>query len=134
MNEGIYKEIAKDMLELFLTALKQFNLGDSNLYDDAKEDVRNNIFSIYYNDYLEYIESGRRPKAKKVPIKDLIAWAKQKGIPTDNNTIYAIQQSIYNNGIPSKGVLEYFSRMLDERFYQIYADKVFEYITQDLMK
>lgn len=134
MNEGIYKEIAKDMLELFLTALKQFNLGDSNLYDDAKEDVRNNIFSIYYNDYLEYIESGRRPKAKKVPIKDLIQWAKQKGIPTDNNTIYAIQQSIYNNGIPSKGVLEYFSRMLDERFYQVYADKVFEYITQDLMK
>lgn len=134
MNEEVYNEIAKDMLDLFLTVLKRFNLGDSNLYNDASEDVRNNIFSIYYNDYLEYIESGRRPKAKKVPIKDLIEWAKQKGIPTDNNTIYAIQQSIYNNGIPSRGVLEYFSRMLDERFYQIYADKVFEYIIQDLMK
>lgn len=134
MDTEIYGLIAEDMLSMLMEALRHFNLGDSDIAKEARADFENNIFKIYYNDYLEYVSEGRRPKAKKVPIADLVKWCKQKGIPSDNNTVYAIQQSIYNNGIPSRDVLSYLSKLLDERFYNTYADRIFDYITEDLMK
>lgn len=54
--------------------------------------------------YIQYIESGRPPKVTKVPVDSLIDWASRRGIPTDNNTIYAIRESIYLHGIAPRPV------------------------------
>lgn len=57
------------------------------------------IPSYYYD-----IESGTPPKSKKVPILKIVNWLKKIGETASNNSAFAIQTAIYNNGIkPKKG-------------------------------
>lgn len=83
------------------------------------------------NDYYEYVSTGRKPKARKVPIEDLIAWVKKYGIG-NNSTAWAIQQSIYINGIKGKAfadpientVADMSSEQLAELLSEVIADEM----------
>lgn len=57
------------------------------------------IYDIILNDYLTYIESGRRSGAKMPPVEPIIRWARKRGIPTDNSTIFLIRRAIARDGI-----------------------------------
>lgn len=104
----------------------------SNLDNEAKIKKDDWTFSLFYNDYLEYVESGRKPRARKVPVRPLIDWMKQKGISNDVRVAYAIRESIYQLGIPARPLLEPFSAMLDERFEQKIYDEIFNTIITNL--
>lgn len=104
----------------------------SNLDNEAKIKKDDWTFSLFYNDYLEYVESGRKPRARKVPIRPLIDWMKQKGISNDDRVAWAIRESIYQLGIPARPLLEPFSAMLDERFEQKIYDEIFNTIITNL--
>ena len=133
MNE-IYKAIQEDIQDIFQNALKNVNLEDSNLYKELKVEVNENsdIFKALYNDYLEYIEEGRKPKAKKVPIKNIIEWCKRKGIGSDNNTAYAIQQSIYMKGIPARPILINVDKNIDMQWMNKWSDDIFQEIIKKI--
>lgn len=71
---------------------------------------------LSYNDYAEYLDRGRRPGAKKVPIQALIKFIKirnlqskikgRKGRFTNINQIaFMIQNSIYRKGIKGRKFL-----------------------------
>ena len=62
------------------------------------------VVTMYAYDYYQSLSAGRKPKAKKIPIEDLLQWIKDKGISTANanSLAYAIQQSIYKHGIKGK--------------------------------
>lgn len=135
-EEKILKSIKEDILLLFQLILEDdrygtnikvgFNtLKDSNLHNEARVENNNWVFSLYYNYYLEYIETGRKPYVTKVPIYALIDWCKRKGIPSDNKTVYAIQQSIYLNGIPARPLFEPYMIEL-EKMWEEWADRIFE--------
>lgn len=104
----------------------------SNLDNEAKIEKNDWTFSLFYNDYLEYVESGRKPRARKVPVRPLIDWMKQKGISNDVRVAYAIRESIYQLGIPARPLLEPFSDMLDERFERKIFDEIFNTIITNL--
>lgn len=104
----------------------------SNLDNEAKIKKDDWTFSLFYNDYLEYVESGRKPRARKVPVRPLIDWMKQKGISNDVRVAYAIRESIYQLGIPARPLLEPFSAMLDERFERKIFDEIFNTIITNL--
>lgn len=134
MINEIYKAIQEDIQDIFQNALKNVNLEDSNLYKDLKVEVNENsdIFKVLYNDYLEYIEEGRKPKAKKVPIKNIIEWCKRKGIGSDNNTAYAIQQSIYMKGIPARPILINVDKNIDMQWMNKWSDDIFQEIIKKI--
>lgn len=134
MINEIYKAIQEDIQDIFQNALKNVNLEDSNLYKDLKVEVNENsdLFKVLYNDYLEYIEEGRKPKAKKVPIKDIIEWCKRKGIGSDNNTAYAIQQSIYMKGIPPRPILINVDKNIDMQWMNKWSDDIFQEIIKKI--
>lgn len=140
--ENIIKAIKEDILALFQLILEDDKYGtnikvnintlkDSNLHNEAKVEESNWVFSLFYNDYLTYIESGRKPKARKVPVDALVEWAKRKGIPSDNNTIYAIRESIYKVGIPKRPIFEPFIEQINE-VWDEWSDKIFEGIITNL--
>lgn len=104
----------------------------SNLDNEAKIKKDDWTFSLFYNDYLEYVESGRKAGARRVPIRPLIDWMKQKGISNDDRVAWAIRESIYQLGIPARPLLEPFSAMLDERFEQKIYDEIFNTIITNL--
>lgn len=128
--DKILKAIQDDIKEVFEQSLKNVNLEDSNLYRTLKVEVNDtsDIFYVLYNDYLEYIELGRRPRARKVPIDNLRDWAKRKGINTDNATLYAIQQSIFLKGIPSRPILNYVDKNIDLKWDTKWSDDIFNEI------
>jgi hypothetical protein len=74
---------------------------------DYKTEIGTDLFSIIIemNDYGRYVNTGRKRGAKKVPIKALIEWVKQKGIETNNKkaigVAFAIQKTIQKQGVPT---------------------------------
>ena len=103
-------------------------------YLDVQAKIEENdfTFNLFYNDYLEYIESGRKPKARKVPIMAIISWMKRNFISDDVRVAYAIRQSIYQLGIPPRPLLQPFGNMLDKRFEEKLYDYIFNTITEQL--
>lgn len=106
----------------------------SNLDTQAKIEKDDWTFNLFYNDYLQYIEEGRKPRARKVPIRPLIDWMKRNLISDDVRVAYAIRESIYKLGIPARPLLEPFGEMLDERFEQKIYDEIFNTIIIELDK
>lgn len=106
---------------------------DSNLYKEVE--ARGNddfIFNLYLNDYVQYIESGRRKGAKWPPVQPIVNWCKRKGIPTDNSTIFLIRRSIANEGIRPRPFLDTVFNEMDDIWENGWSDKIFNKITEQL--
>lgn len=139
--------IAEDIIELVQGVLANDEVGNnikvgrntlvnSNLYDtlNTKVDEEGNpIIYLFMNDYIGYIERGReRYRKPKVPIDALRDWAMRKNIPTDNSTLFAIQNSIFKLGIRPRPIMYYVFEELDNLFEKEYFDKLFEAIISEL--
>ena len=84
---------------------------NSDLIKSVEYKFVNGSFVMLANDYFEYASTGRRARARKVPIKDLLSWIKQYGIRPRagqdiNQLAFAIQSSIYKNGIKKKNYVD----------------------------
>jgi hypothetical protein len=100
----ILKELKKTMIVTIENILKnKSNLAkDSQItFNESKMELE-----IFLNDYVVFIESGRKARVRKVPITALAEWAGRKGINANNSVLFAIQNAIYNNGIPPRDIIE----------------------------
>lgn len=106
VTKQLYKELKLATQEV----LRLKGLQDSKLYESIEWDYKNNQFMLVSYDYFTFVSTGRRPRARKVPVEDLIRWMKEKNVMplpgrTYNQTAFAIQQAIYKNGIISKNYI-----------------------------
>ncbi len=143
----IVMEFSKDLMTLVRMVMES-NVGinqkvgtntlvDSNIYKTLSVKATNDgdlIFDIILNDYITYIESGRRKGAKMPPVAPIVAWARKKGIPTDNSTIYLIRRAISRDGIKPRPVLQYVFDEVDREWDDSLADKLFNQITEIIDK
>ena len=145
--EDLAKKIADEIKKEIIICWRQLMSSDyainvksnttlefSNLDNTAKVEENDFQFNLFYNDYLQYIESGSKPRARKVPIMPLIDWMKRKHISDDNRVAYAIRESIYQLGIKPRPLLEPFGEMLDDKWEKYWSDIIFEKITEQLDK
>lgn len=141
--EELEKHIKEEILALFRLILESEHginekvgrntLTNSRLHDESNVQADSiEDYNLFYNDYLEYIESGRKPFARKVPVRALVEWARRKGVSDDSNTIYAIRESIYQKGIKARPILQYFEQELDDLWESDLSDKIFDTITKKL--
>lgn len=143
----IVMEFSKDLMTLVRMVMES-NVGinqkvgtntlvDSNIYKTLSVKATNDgdlIFDIILNDYITYIESGRRKGAKMPPVAPIVAWARKKGIPTDNSTIFLIRRAISRDGIKPRPVLQYVFDEVDREWDDSLADKLFNQITEIIDK
>ena len=81
-------------------------LKDSHIYEEINTSVDGFEFiNILVNDYIKYIESGRK-QGSLPPYEPILLWADDKGLPTDNETIEKIRWSIYWNGITARPLID----------------------------
>lgn len=90
------------------------------------------VFDIMLNDYITFIESGRRKGAKMPPVEPIVRWCKKKGIPTDNSTIYLIRRAISRDGIQPRPVMETVFKELDREWQGAWSDRLFGIIIEQL--
>ena len=133
-------EFSKDIMDLVRVVMES-NLLDnhkvgrntiigSDIYKTLQVKSTNDgdlIFDIILNDYLTYIESGRRKGAKFPPVEPIVRWARSRGIPTDNSTIYLIRRAISRDGIAQRPFMATVMEQIDLNMENWY-DKLFEEI------
>jgi hypothetical protein len=112
----ITKDDIKSILKDLLPKLERITIQtmvyrgikqNSNLAKSVDYKVTEKGVDMIANDYWTYASSGRRPYTRKVPIRDLIDYIKRYNIrpkngQTLNQLAFAIQTSIYKNGINPK--------------------------------
>lgn len=106
-------------------------LIDSHLYDEIETKADLDMIQIMINEYYEYVESGMTA-GHWVEAEYLIPWMQDKGISTDNNTLYNIQYSIYKWGISPRPFMEDAWEMIDYYFDE-FADKIIEIMLEDVV-
>ncbi len=152
MTKGIEKvieNIANDVLTLAktivgeeLSANKSSNKGilkNSALQNDIQVKVVEMqgqvVIETMFNNYLNYIEQGRKPRSgKQPPIDALREWALSRGIPTDNSTLFLIGRAIWRDGLQARPILATLEEKIEEQFEDQWADLLFESITDELNK
>lgn len=128
-------KVLQDELYIILEyTMRKYKLGGSDLLDDSKIEIQDNFFLLIFPDYVDYVNSGRRPGAKMPPTDAIIDWCRVKGIPTDNNTIWKIRQGIAKQGIAARPVLDQIFDLAEHEWETEWADKVFDEIIQELIE
>ena len=144
--EKVIKTIANDILEIARMILESNNLinekvgrntiaPDSDLYKTLQVKASNDgdvVFDLMLNDYLVFIESGRRAGAKFPPVEPIVNWAKKRGIPTDNSTIFLIRRAISRDGIRPRPFMAYIFEEMDERWDNNWSDRIFNKIMEQI--
>ena len=123
-------EFTKDIMDIVRVVMES-NI-DSDSYKNLKVIAKNDgdlVFDIILNDYLKFIESGRRKGADMPPVEAIVEWAKKHGIPTDNSTIFLIRRAISRDGIAPRPFMATVMEQIDLNMPNWY-DKIFDEITK----
>lgn len=109
-------------------------LVEGHIFQEVGVDVVDlELVNILVNDYIQYIESGRKPGSFP-PVSVIAKWAAEKGITTDNRIVWAICQSIYRDGIAPRPLIDAnggFWEQID-REWDNWSAKIFEALTEQL--
>ena len=103
----------------------------SNLTKSVGFEVTDTGVQLMANSYWYYVSQGRRAGVKKVPISALIDYIKRYGITprggqTLNQLAFAIQTSIYKQGINPKSYAQKIIDATSDLTEQIVADQLSE--------
>lgn len=112
-------------------------LSDSDIYKQLSVMATSDgdlVFDIMLNDYITFIESGRRKGAKMPPIEPIVRWCKKKGIPSDNSTVYLIRRAISRDGIAPRPIIATVFEELDREWEGAWSDNLFNIIIEQLDK
>lgn len=112
-------------------------LSDSDIYRTLSVRATNDgdlVMDIVLNDYIQYIESGRRKGAKFPPVEPIVRWCKEKGIPSDNSTIFLIRRAIARDGIAPRPIMAKVFDELDRAWDNEWSDKLFDIIMETINK
>ncbi|MDJ1500665.1 hypothetical protein [Xanthocytophaga agilis] len=137
-------QLVKDYI--IITAEKggnhKFRKDKSGLVNTTKVSFNTDGVNIQLPSYAINIDQGRKAKIKKVPIKSLIAWIRRyrirgrnskgkfvkRSVSSINALAYAIQNSIYKNGIKARpfiqASIQYGEQVLVEAIDQIIVPQI----------
>lgn len=131
----IVTEFTKDIMKLVQAVMDGQDLGSnksgSDIYKNLQVNATNDgdlVFDIILNDYLKFIESGRRKGADMPPVESIVKWAKKHGIPTDNSTIFLIRRAISRDGIAPRPFMDKVFADIDDVWDKNWADELFDEI------
>lgn len=116
-------------------------LTGSNLYNQIRtqfqEKKDNVVVNLFFNHYIEFIESGRMPKqGKRPPVYEIAKWLRRKHIVSSNENImsvaYAVSYVIWRDGYKARKVLEALDKYVDNQFDSRYADMIFDALFKEV--
>ena len=97
------------------------------MYANASGNI---VIQLLLNDYVQYIESGRKAGSKFPPIQPIVQWAKKRGIPTDNSTIFLIRRAIAEDGIRPRPFMYKVLETIDSKWDGEWSYELFNELTK----
>lgn len=128
----VLKTIQDELYIIMEYSLKHYKLGNSDLIRDIHIELRDNFFTFMMPNYADYVNYGRRAGAKMPPTSAIVQWCREKGIPTDNTTVYKIRQGIAKNGIKARPFIDQILDLAEHDWNTEWAEMVFKEIIKDL--
>lgn len=136
--DAALKQIAELLVDSIRASLAAANLDKTKLQDSIEAIVSNgDTVTAYMIEYGQWVVSGRRKFARKVPIAALLGWIKTKGIvprPINgramsvNSLAFAIQNAIYKNGIKGR---DFVTPAVGDDFLALAEDLIIEALTEE---
>lgn len=136
----VIEELGHEIERLARIVLTEQGISDkSQLYRDVQVQIDSSsnaiVLDSIFNNYVEYIEAGRKPMTgKQPPIDALRDWALEKGLPSDNDTLYAISHAIWRDGVEGKPILATLEERVEEYMQTEFMDKLSDAIMNELNK
>lgn len=104
---------------------------NSDIYKEMYAKASGNIvIQLLLNDYVQYIESGRKRGSKFPPIQPIVNWAKKRDIPTDNSTIFLIRRAIAEDGIRPRPFMYKVLETIDKKWDGEWSSELFNELTK----
>ena len=104
---------------------------NSDIYKEMYAKASGNIvIQLLLNDYVQYIESGRKAGSKFPPIQPIVNWAKKRNIPTDNSTIFLIRRAIAEDGIKPRPFMYKVLNTIDKKWDGEWSSELFNELTK----
>ena len=142
-----YKKIGKlIILELQKELIGQGHKATGNLVNSFEQRViempNSMVLEILMDDYGDYVNYGRKAGGKKVPIDVLIKWIEQRAIVNGDKEVkslaFAIQQTIWKEGSPTKNSFSFSNNGRRSGFIDFVIDneldEVFEELEQEVFE
>ena len=115
-------------------------LVDSNLYKQISTQFKqddNIVINLFFNHYIESIESGRKPKTgDRPPVLEIAKWLRRKHIVSSNENIMkvadTVSNAIWRDGYKARKVLEALDKYVDSGFENKYADMIFDALFKEV--
>lgn len=139
--DKVLKGMAEDILTVMQDILDMNGQANSNLkkdlYTKVEQEGDNVVLKLFANHYIYWVDQGRGPS--KIPpltrwpdpVGDIADWCRRKGIPSDNNTVWAIIKKIHKYGYEGRFFLEDFWREAENTTYNN-LDNLFDAIISEL--
>ena len=103
----------------------------SDIYKQMYAKASGNIvIQLLLNDYVQYIESGRKAGSKFPPIQPIVQWAEKRDIPTDNSTIFLIRRKIVEDGIRPRPFMYKALETIDSKWDGEWSSELFNELTK----
>lgn len=104
---------------------------NSDIYKEMYAKASGNIvIQLLLNDYVQYIENGRKAGSKFPPIQPIVNWAKKRNIPTDNSTIFLIRRAIAEDGIRPRPFMYKVLNTIDKKWDGEWSSELFNELTK----
>ena len=104
---------------------------DSKIFKEMKAKASGNIvIELLLNDYVKYIESGRKAGSKLPPIEAIRKWAKNKLGKEDNLTVYKIRSAIVRDGIKPRPFMYKVLETIDKKWDGEWSSELFQELTK----
>lgn len=103
-TKELLEHIGKILVTSFRAELSRIRLGNSDLAKTLDYQVDNDSVTLLMAEYGIYVDKGRKAGGRKVPIKNLVQWIKEKNIGSGNTIqlAYRIQTAIWKTGIKGR--------------------------------
>ena len=104
---------------------------DSNIFKEMYAKASGNIvIELLLNDYVQYIERGRKARSKFPPLEPIVQWAKKRGIKTDNSTMFLIRRAIAEDGIRPRPFMYKVLETIDKKWDGEWSSELFQELTK----
>ena len=104
---------------------------NSNIFKEMYAKASGNIvIELLLNDYVQYIESGRKAGSKFPPLEPIVQWAKKRGIKTDNSTMFLIRRAIAEDGIKPRPFMYKVLETIDKKWDGEWSSELFQELTK----
>lgn len=136
VSKLVLQTIVKDLYQEIYSVFDLNGLSDSDLKKEVQiqlEMSTDPVITILLDNYVEFIEQGRKPNTGKIPpISELKDWAERKGLPTTNDVLYAIANAIRRDGIQGRPVLSMILDRIDKYFDEVTLSKIVDSMIEEL--